>query len=541
MQLWGAKAASPAIYQLKATIALMLHVLGCITEQHDLRLVVLAALLCFFACTTAMSMIARGRAAQGRMRTMWLAAGGLVAGCGIWGLHFVAMLAYRSGLPVAYDVWLTALSVVIAASISALGFTLAFSRMGPAFGGAVTGAAISAMHYTGMAAVRIPALASWHVGYVVASLAIGVLLSALALHIALRRGDFRGYAIGASLFAVAIIGMHFTAMSAVVFLPDPTVTVSGVVMEPRILAIAVASSVVLIMALGLIGALVDHHLAARASEEAARLHAHIAELEATQKQLESTSEHLSAALDAADAANRTKSQFLATMSHELRTPLNAVIGFAEIISSEIFGPLGSTRYREYAGDIRASGAHLLSLINDILDLSRLDAGQASLNDEMLDVAALIAETTRMMRRQAEEAELELAEKVDPSLPALRADKRRVRQVLLNLLSNAIKFTPAKGRIVVSATRRGSELAVIVTDTGIGIAKDDIATAFEHFGQIDGRLSRRYEGAGLGLPLAKQLMELHGGRLELASEPSRGTTVAMVFPAERLFDPVRAVA
>ncbi|HEY8699330.1 MAG TPA: MHYT domain-containing protein [Rhizomicrobium sp.] len=519
----------------------MLHVLGCITEQHDLRLVVLAALLCFFACTTAMSMIARGRAAQGRMRTMWLAAGGLVAGCGIWGLHFVAMLAYRSGLPVAYDVWLTALSVVIAASISALGFTLAFSRMGPAFGGAVTGAAISAMHYTGMAAVRIPAVASWDVGYVVASLLIGILLSALALHIALRRDDIRGYAIGAGLFAVAIVGMHFTAMSAVVFLPDPTVTVTGVVIDPGILAIAIAATVVLIMALGLIGALVDHHLAARASEEATRLHAHIAELEATQKQLESTSEHLSAALDAADAANRAKSQFLATMSHELRTPLNAVIGFAEIISSEIFGPLGSARYREYAGDIRASGAHLLSLINDILDLSRLDAGQAGLNEEMLDVSALVAETSRMMRRQAEEADLEIAEKVDPGLPALRADKRRVRQVLLNLLSNAIKFTPGKGRIVVSAARRGSELAVIVTDTGIGIAKDDIATALEHFGQIDGRLSRRYEGAGLGLPLAKQLMELHGGRLELASEPSRGTTVAMVFPTERLFDPVRAVA
>jgi len=159
----------------------MLHVLGCITGQHDLRLVVLAALLCFFACITAMSMIARGRAVHGRMRTMWLAAGGIVAGCGIWGLHFIAMLAYRSGLPVAYDVWLTALSVVIAASVSALGFTLAFSRLGPAVGGAVTGAAISAMHYTGMAAVRISAVASWDAGYVIASLLIGSAVMAIDL------------------------------------------------------------------------------------------------------------------------------------------------------------------------------------------------------------------------------------------------------------------------------------------------------------------------------------------------------------------------
>jgi signal transduction histidine kinase len=451
------------------------------------------------------------------------------------------MLAYRSGLPVAYDVWLTALSVVIAASVSALGFTLAFSRLGPALGGAVTGAAISAMHYTGMAAVRISAVASWNAGYVVASLLIGILLSALALHIALRRDDIRGYAIGAGLFAVAIVGMHFTAMSAVVYLPDPTVTVSGVVMEPSILAIAVASSVALIMALGLIGALVDHHLAARASDEASRLHAHIAELEITKAELESTSEHLAAALEAADSANRAKSQFLATMSHELRTPLNAVIGFSELIAGEIFGPLGNPRYVQYAGDIRASGAHLLSLINDILDLSRLDAGQARLNEEHIPVAELIGETVRMVSRQAEEAKLNLVQQIAPAVPALNADRRRVRQVLLNLLSNAIKFTPAGGRIVISAFRAGAELVVEVRDTGIGIASEDIGTAFERFRQIDGRLSRKYEGTGLGLPLARQLMEAHGGRLDLESQLNCGTVVTMTFPADRLVEAGRRVA
>lgn len=137
----------------------MLRVLGCITEQHDLRLVLLAALLCFFACITAMSMISRGRAAEGQLRLMWLGAAGVVAGCGIWGLHFIGMLAYRTGLPVAYDVPLTALSVLVATSVSAMGFMLALSRPGPAIGGAVVGAAICFMHYTGMAAVRIPAVA----------------------------------------------------------------------------------------------------------------------------------------------------------------------------------------------------------------------------------------------------------------------------------------------------------------------------------------------------------------------------------------------
>jgi signal transduction histidine kinase len=511
----------------------MFRVLGCITQQHDLKLVVLAALLCFLACTTAMSMIARGRAATGRLRLMWLAAAGTVAGCGIWGLHFIAMLAYRSGLPVAYDVWLTSLSAAIAMSLCAIGFVVAFTRAGPAIGGAITGAAVCAMHYTGMAAVHIPAVARWDAGYVAASLAIGVLLTAAALHTALTRRDMRGYATGTALFAAGIVGLHFTAMTAVTYLPDPTVPVSGVVMEPSILALAVAAVVILIMALGLIGAMLDHHLADRATEEAVRLRAHIAQLEATQAELEATSQHLRTALESAALANQAKSQFLATMSHELRTPLNAVIGFSEMMKSEAFGPLGHARYREYAGDIRSSGAHLLALINDILDLSRLDAGQSELDDEQLDPAELVRESLRMVRGQSASANLTVTEEVAPGLPFLRGDRRRVRQMLVNLLSNAIKFTPAMGRVDVRAFVRDGELALSVSDTGIGMAPEHIARAFELFGQVDNSLSRKYEGAGLGLPIAKQLIELHGGHLELESELDIGTTVTLLFPADRM--------
>jgi signal transduction histidine kinase len=511
----------------------MFRVLGCITQQHDLRLVVLAALLCFLACTTAMSMIARGHAAGGRLRVMWLAGAGSVAGCGIWGLHFIAMLAYRSGLPVAYDVWLTSLSVVIAMSLCAVGFMVAFTRAGPAIGGAISGAAICAMHYTGMAAVRIPALAHWDVGYVLASLAIGVLLTGVALHVALTRRDLRGYAIGTVLFAIGIVGLHFTAMTAVVYVPDPTVAVFGVVMEPSILAIAVAAVVILIMALGLIGAILDHHLADRATKEAARLRAHIAQLEVTQTELETTSGHLRTALESAALANQAKSQFLATMSHELRTPLNAVIGFSEMIAGEAFGPLGHARYREYAADIRSSGAHLLSLINDILDLSRLDAEQVELNDEDINLADLVAESVRMIRGQAQAAGLKIAEEVARGLPALRADRRRLRQILVNLLSNAIKFTPVGGGVRVSAFREGAEVAISVADDGIGMTPEHIERAFERFGQVDNSLSRRYEGAGLGLPIAKQLAELHGGRLNIQSEIDKGTTVTLFFSVERV--------
>ncbi len=519
----------------------MLHVLGCITQQHDLRLVVLAALLCLFACTTAMTMIARGRAAEGRLQTFWLVMGGVVAGCGIWGLHFVAMLAYRTGLPVAYDVWETVLSAIIAASLCALGFKLALSRAGAAVGGAVTGAAISAMHYVGMAAVRIPAIGHWDLNYVIASLVIGVVATSLALHIALRRNNIRAYAIGAGLFLVGIVGMHFTAMSAVFYVPDPTVSVSGVVIDPSVLAIAVAAIVALIMALGLIGALVDHHLAARASGEAERLRGHVNALEKTQRELEATSANLSAALETADAASAAKSQFLATMSHELRTPLNAVIGFSEILTMEVFGPLGSARYLEYARDIRSSGAHLLALINDILDISRLDAGQADLLEEDVNAADLIGATLRMMQGQVAEANVAIGRKIEPRLPMIRADKRRIHQVLINLVSNAVKFTPAGGNITVSAFRAGAEVAISVADTGIGIAAEDVPKAFELFRQIDSQLSRKYEGTGLGLPLARKLVTLHGGRLVLESELNVGTTVTVYFPPERVLGASRSPA
>jgi signal transduction histidine kinase len=472
---------------------------------------------------------------------LWLLTAGVIAGCGIWGLHFVAMLAYKPGLPVAYDLPLTALSVLIAASLCAVGFRLAFTRAGAAAGGAIAGAAISAMHYVGMAAVRIPAIGHWDVNYIAASLVIGVAATSLALHIALTRSDIKGYAIGTGIFLVAIVGMHFTAMSAVVYIPDPSVPVSGVVIEPAVLAIAVTAVALLIMALGLIGALVDFHLAARASGEAERLRAHIGALEETKRELETTSVNLSTALAAADAASKAKSQFLAAMSHELRTPLNAVIGFSEFLTMETFGPLGDAHYLDYARDIRSSGAHLLALINDVLDLSRLDSGQMAIEEDDVEVVDLIGSTLRMMQSQAAAAQIALDRFVAAHPPTIRGDKRRLQQVLLNLVSNAIKFTLPGGNVLVRAFHTGGEYAIVVEDNGIGIAAENIPKAFERFRQLDSSLARRYEGTGLGLPLSQQLIELHGGRLILESTLNQGTTVTVRLPQHRLIAPARAVA
>jgi signal transduction histidine kinase len=267
--------------------------------------------------------------------------------------------------------------------------------------------------------------------------------------------------------------------------------------------------------------------------QAAWQRAHVQELEATKAQLEQTSARLSAALATADAAGKSKSEFLAAMSHELRTPLNAVIGFSEVMLNEVFGPLGHARYREYVDNIRISGMHLLGLINDVLDMSRLDGGELTLSKDEVKIPDLLADAVRAITLQAEAANISLIEDVEPWLPLLRVDRRRMKQVLVNLLTNAVKFTPAEGTVRIAAYRHGDNIAVQVSDTGIGMDVRQIPKALERFGQVDSRLSRKYEGAGLGLPLARQLIDLHGGRLELESSPGTGTTVTVIMPASAI--------
>ncbi|MFZ5790895.1 MAG: sensor histidine kinase [Pseudomonadota bacterium] len=256
---------------------------------------------------------------------------------------------------------------------------------------------------------------------------------------------------------------------------------------------------------------------------------------AANEELEKTAGSLRDALHAAAAANRAKSEFLANMSHELRTPLNAIMGFSEALGSGIGGTL-TQRQEEYLSDIRESGAHLLHIINDILNLSRCDAGRVELREELVDPAELIEKALSTMRAQAEKNQLRLMLEIAPRLPKLCADPVRVRQILLNLLSNALKFTPAGGEVRAAVRYEDGCLRIMIADSGIGIAPEDIPRAFEVFGQIDSRLSRRYDGAGLGLPLAKQFTELHGGGLELVSEVGFGTTAIVAFPRERAVFP-----
>ncbi len=252
---------------------------------------------------------------------------------------------------------------------------------------------------------------------------------------------------------------------------------------------------------------------------------------------------LTAAKDEAESANRTKSAFLANMSHELRTPLNAIFGFSEIIKSEMFGPVGSPKYRAYADDIHGSAVLLLDLINDILDFSKAEAGKLQSRDDEIEMHEVVAAALRLVRDNSRAGGLHFVDEVANDLPFLRADARMMKQILLNLLSNAVKFTPAGGHIAVGAfIDRDGSFVITVRDTGIGIAPDDIPVVMSAFGQADNSLTRQQRGTGLGLPLVKSLAEVHGGTFKLESQLGAGTTATVRLPATRVIArPVRLQA
>ncbi len=239
------------------------------------------------------------------------------------------------------------------------------------------------------------------------------------------------------------------------------------------------------------------------------------------------------AKEQAEVASRSKSQFLANMSHELRTPLNAIIGFAEVIERELFGPVGVAQYANYAADIHRSGQHLLSLINDILDLSKVEAGRFEIVEQDFALAETIDEAKRLLEIRAQKAGLAMSSEIGADVARIYADRKLVSQALLNLLSNAVKFTPAGGEIRIAAGRDGGgDLLISVSDTGIGMAPEEIPRALEPFGQIDGTLARRYDGTGLGLTITKAFVEMHGGALTLDSEKGHGTVATIRLPGWR---------
>jgi two-component system cell cycle sensor histidine kinase PleC len=259
----------------------------------------------------------------------------------------------------------------------------------------------------------------------------------------------------------------------------------------------------------------------------------IADLRASQHRLAELAEKYAVEKTRAEEANQAKSKFLANMSHELRTPLNAIIGFSEIMESGMFGPLGADRYEEYCKDIRNSGEYLLDVINDVLDMAKIEAGRIRLEFEDLALDPLLSEAMRVVSARAQDKQLTLTARLSPDL-SLRADRRALKQIVLNLLSNAVKFTPAGGQVTIRARNVGNTVVVGIADTGIGIAPDALQRLGRPFEQVESQLTKSHQGSGLGLAISKSLVELHGGRMSIRSTVGRGTMVLVRMPLEPHF-------
>lgn len=317
------------------------------------------------------------------------------------------------------------------------------------------------------------------------------------------------------------------------------VTMAGIVCSAAYFAMSIATGRLTPAALALEGAV---HVVAnvlgvvavyRANRMRRRQFALSWEDAALNRRLEAQAQELERARDAALEANRAKSEFLAYMNHELRSPMNAIVGFSEMMTREVMGPLSPPKYREYADDIHGSATHLLSLINDVLDLSKAEAGKLQLNQGPVDLAAAAEAAHRLVAVRAEDSCIVVRKTLPANLPPLAGDERMVKQMVLNLLANAIKFTPARGKVALSVGRdeRGA-LFVSIADTGPGIAAADIPHILEPYGRTDAAERGAAEGTGLGLTLVKAMIELHGGALEIESEPGRGSTFTLRFPPER---------
>ena len=597
----------------------MRSVLTCIFVEHDLRLVVVAALICATACAGAFGFHLKSlKSSTSAMRLAWAGLTGLVAGSGVWATHFIGMLAYQPHLAIGYDPSVTAASLATAVVGMGLGFTLPVMQPGRAVaitGGALTGLSVGAMHFMGIAAMRMQADVEWDTAHVIASMLIGTVGAAIAFDARVQLKGRAGWLTPALLLVLAIVGLHFTAMAAVRLVPNPALGVPAEIVDRAKLAAATVTLATLILGAatsliwmermgrhatlsGLRGALdaVSGGLAfydpkgrliswnrafaalmadcgvtlepgltraelakaavtagwqpqgepprpegPRAPAEASRAPA--AELrlpdgrwirheafatpdgasvtvmtDVTEQR--ETARAMAEARDAAEAANRAKSQFLANMSHEIRTPLNGVMGVADVLEATRL----TAKQRELVSVIRSSGALLNALLTDLLDLARVEAGVAELRPEPASLADIASGVRALFAARAEQKGLILSVDLDPAAGRVACDAMRLRQVLGNLVSNAVKFTEA-GQVTLRIRREGDRVSFAVADTGLGFDEALKATLFGRFQQADDSSTRRHGGAGLGLAICKEYVQLMGGELDCVSAPGRGSTFA----------------
>ena len=506
-----------------------------VATGHDGALVVISYLVAAVASFTALDMAERLNSAQGPARRFWhLGAAGVLGG-GVWSMHFIAMLAYRTPFKVEYDPGLTILSGAIAMIATAGGLKAVADSggwRGILTGGTLVGLGVAVMHYMGMEAMRLPGEVYYRPGFFALSVLIAVAAASVALWLVVNLRTARQRGAAAVVMAAAICGMHFTAMAGTVIVAGPGQAADGELVSGSLLSATIVACTALILTVGLMCAYIDRRLEARSLAEAERLRALNGQLESAVQLRTADLTSALAALDEqrrrAEDANRAKSDFLANMSHELRTPLNAVIGFADILRMRGSEPL-TERQSEAVEQIHTAGRHLLALIEEVLDFAKIESGKVSVSIEAVDpqeVAEALAGTFRPM---ADRAGISVTIAAPEAELAVRADHLRLKQVLANLISNAIKYNRPRGSVEVTAQAQGERVLISVRDTGLGIPTGRMADLFEPFERL-GREGSGVEGAGLGLALTRRLVEAMGGKLHVESLEGVGSTFIVDLPA-----------
>ncbi len=481
-------------------------------------LVLLSIAIAMVAAYATLGLAGRVTASTGRAWILWLLGGSCAMGFGIWSMHFIGMLAFQLPIPVNYDLGITAVSIIPA--VLASGALLLVVRKRPvpsaldlAVASVILGAGIGAMHYTGMAAVQVSPAIAYSASMLALSVAVAVAFSGVGVWLAFRvvggRDGWESKLPAAAVIGLAVAAMHYVGMGAAHFAEHSVSSHTGSDMPSHWLVLAVALSSFVILGFTVLITVFD----ARLAEQNSRM----------MKQLQ-------AEKDRADAATKAKTEFLANMSHEIRTPMNAVIGLSHLALKTNL----DVKQRDYLLKIRTAGTTLLGLINDILDVSKIEAGQMTLEQVDFNLASVLENVASVSELRASERGLELLFQVAPDVPSmLVGDPLRLGQVLLNLVTNAIKFTE-KGEVVVSIQRRDVregriELKVAVRDTGIGMTEEQSSQLFQSFKQVDASITRRFGGTGLGLAISKQLSQMMNGDISVKSESGKGSV--FTFTAE----------